>query len=209
MCITSFIEVSAKKTYDLKWKIAPNEEVVYDYSLKYTTDTISPLGPGSSLIPDEVYASLKEFADKYAKHMEKATWKLSFACKNPGVIDLELQKYENEESGDLSSIFKDLVEKGKTDSLPKEDAELVKYLETGDTTNMGDKTKADVKKYEEMSKLIGDLKKERQGKPLVALRGSVYENGDIHSFFYITAQPFGRTTFSSQLSALFFLLYPL
>lgn len=188
LCLFSIFEASAKKTYDLKWKLAPNEEVIYDCNIRNIVDTTSaPLVLNdSSILSKELYTTLKEVAKLYAKNIDNATWKLSFVCDKPGIIDMQLRKYDNTEQGN-GNFFKELKEaflKNMPDSMSKEDVEFKKFLETGscDTTHMDDEMKRDVKRFDEMYKLF-EAQKDSQGKPQVALRGSVYENGEICSFW--------------------------
>lgn len=185
LCLISIFQVSAKKTYDLKWNIAPNEEVVYNYAMKYISDTLSiPQESNNPLVSKDIFDVLKEMLAKHAQDMEKATWKLSYACNKHGIIDV-LLKYENKEPVDYVGLLKDLTSafsKNK-DSLSKADAEFMRYLETGDSTNLDENAKSEIKRVQEIAKLIEKEQKDKQGKPTVALRGSVYENGDIYSFW--------------------------
>ena len=135
MCLFSIFEASAKKTYDLKWKLAPNEEIIYNCNIRNIVDTTSaPLVLNdSSILSKELYTTLKEVAKLYAKNIDNATWKLSFVCDKPGIIDMQLRKYDNTEQGN-GNFFKELKEaflKNMPDSMSKEDVEFKKFLETG------------------------------------------------------------------------------
>lgn len=186
VCLISIFEVGAK-TYDLKWKLAPKEEAVYNYSIKYTTDTISlPEESDNPLVSKEMYEALKELATKQTKDLENATWKLTFAHNKTGIIDILLLKYNTKNPFDFNGYLKnmtDALKKNKPDNLSKEDAAFMKYLETGDTTNLDENVKLEIKRVKELTNLYDKEQKDEQGKPTVALRGSVYENGDIHSFW--------------------------
>ena len=191
LCALSFLEGYAKKVYDLKWNIKEHEEVLYDLTLKTSSfksnidsTKSDSKADSSSLISKEIQAILTELAKSINSDLENSKQKVSFASSTPGIIDVKVLKYKETTNSNCLQSLLDILKLTKPDSVSAEDEALMKYIETRDESLLKDVSEGGKLKVKSLIQTFDEEEKSKENqKPMVTFRGSVYENGAIHSFW--------------------------
>ena len=201
LCSLPFLEGRAKKVYDLKWNIKEQEEVLYDLtiqtsSLKSDVDSTKSVSreDSSSMSPEQkALKALQAIGGDVAKYLssdiENAKQGISFSSTSPDIIDVKILMYNEaknakELQNSLLDMFYGLM--STKDSVSAEDEALIKYIKTRDESLLKDvseehksEAKALIQQIDESKKIMEEMKQN----PTIRFRGSVYENGAIHSFW--------------------------
>lgn len=173
------VEVNAKKEYDLKWNISPNESISYDV---VQSDTVSGQDPMLDLFTKDYREYFVGVFESIRKDYKIKDLKISFSCSTPGIVDVVMTHKQPEIYKDFFLDMKSIVNSLKKDSLSAQEKALVQYLETGDEKSLEGLSEEDLAEMEDLIKTFKESKKQEE-KTIVSLRGSVCENGDIHSFW--------------------------
>lgn len=195
LCTLPFFEGSAKKVYDLKWNIKEQKEVLYDLTIKTSnlkssdidsTKSISSEDTSTSAYNKELKAAIEKILKSISDELDNAKQKISFACTTPDIIDVKMIMYINaEKTNNLrKSVISMLSELSSQDSVSAEDEAIVKYINTRDESLLKDVSEKDKSKAKAILQKLDEIEKSNEEvKPTIRLRGSVYKNGAIHSFW--------------------------
>ena len=199
LCALPILEGSAKKVYDLKWDIKEQEEVLYDLTIQSSSfksdvdSTKSVSSKDTSALGPEQKAllALQAIGGEVAKYLssdiENAKQKISFASTSPDIVDVKILMY-NEATyakklqGSLLDMLYGLL--STQDSVSAEDEALMEYIKTRDESLLKDVSEEHKSEAKAFIQQMDEIKKNMEEmKPTIRFRGSVYENGAIHSFW--------------------------